>query len=102
MYHMVTIVDNTVVQLKFAKRENLNVLTKEEGWWACEMTNVFMNLGDTLSQRIHVSTHIVHFKYLTILFIDCTSIKLKTVYINYTYSRLIGIYTLYNISQLAF
>ena len=44
-----------------------------------EMTGTLINLkGKILLQYIHVSNyHIVHFKYLTTLFVKCTSIKLK-------------------------
>ena len=35
-------------------------------------------MGGILSQRIHLSNyHDAHFKYLTILFVNCTSIKLE-------------------------
>ena len=51
---------------------NFHIKSKFQRWWNCYW------LKGILSQCIYVSNyHVLHFKYLTILFVNCTSIKLK-------------------------
>ena len=74
---MVTIVDNTLVQLKFAERVELKCSTKSrEGGMGGGMSRLAR--WGIFSQCICVSkNHIAYFKYLTILFVNYTSRKLK-------------------------
>ena len=82
---MATIV-NCIVCLKFSKRIEpkcsfflIHTHMYTYKGQICEMRNVFTKSkwGGPLSQCVHISNHVVHFKYLIIVFVPYTSIKLK-------------------------
>ena len=51
---------------------------KRRGNEICEVMYVLINsIEGILSQHIHISNDIVHFKHLTILFVNNTSVKMK-------------------------
>ena len=76
---LMTIVDNTVANNWICKERRTSMFWQEKKkkgkyvrWWPCELI-----LWGILSQCIHVSNHHpVHFKYLTTLFFNYTTIKL--------------------------
>lgn len=79
MYNMVAIVDDTVLyNLNFAKRvERRHFLkhTEKVNKWGVGCVN---SVEKILSQCMHVPNHHnVYFKYLKILFVNYTSVRLK-------------------------
>ena len=81
MYSLVVIINNPVLcAWNLLKELILNILTKKTNKQKgnCETLDVLIHLAmGLISQCTHTSDHhIVHFKYITILLVNYTSVKL--------------------------
>lgn len=81
-YNTVTIIDNIVLYNWNLPREyNLTFSPKKkkegENRWISEVTDVLIN-GDKVGNFSQcISNHVKHFKYITKLLVNCTSVRLR-------------------------